>query len=104
MSAVNVLAVLDARIARLKLAVANDEIALVPANYRAGVAKLHRDELASTEAAREIVAELIAATKPFNQIVGGRLMPYSQTTYAAHIKAQDLYRLQMALERAEGAA
>lgn len=62
MSAVNVLAVLDARIARLKQALANDEIALVPANYRTGVTKLHRNELDSTEAARVAVAELIEAT------------------------------------------
>ena len=57
----DVLAAVDARIARINDAITNDAAALVPANYRAGVEKIRRDELESMTAARAAVAEFLAA-------------------------------------------
>lgn len=58
---VDVLAVMDARLDRIREAIRNDNAALVPASYRAGVENLRRDELESTTMARAPVAELIGA-------------------------------------------
>lgn len=57
------LAVMDARIARINEALANEAIAIVGSSYKQNVVSLLQAELANTLAARAAVAELIKAAK-----------------------------------------